>query len=56
MGYRGARAVRALGYIDAYRREWSPANLVQAQRVYFGAHPYDRIDAKGTFHTEWEKG
>jgi 6-phosphogluconate dehydrogenase len=45
----------ALGYFDAYRSEWSPANLVQAQRDYFGAHTYERMDAKGTFHTEWEK-
>jgi 6-phosphogluconate dehydrogenase len=29
--------------------------LIQAQRDYFGAHTYERIDAKGTFHTEWEK-
>ena len=29
--------------------------LAQAQRDYFGAHTYERIDAKGTFHTEWEK-
>ncbi len=44
----------ALGYLDAYRSAWSPANLIQAQRDYFGAHAYERIDAKGTFHTEWE--
>jgi 6-phosphogluconate dehydrogenase len=34
---------------------WLPANLIQAQRDYFGAHTYGRIDAKGTFHREWEK-
>ena len=34
---------------------WLPANLIQAQRDYFGAHTYERNDAKGTFHTEWEK-
>jgi len=45
----------ALGYLDGYRSAWSPANLIQAQRDYFGAHTYERIDAKGTFHTEWEK-
>jgi 6-phosphogluconate dehydrogenase len=44
-----------LGYLDAYRSVWLPANLIQAQRDYFGAHTYERIDAKGTFHTEWEK-
>jgi 6-phosphogluconate dehydrogenase len=43
----------SLGYLDAYRSAWLPANLVQAQRDYFGAHTYERIDAKGTFHTEW---
>jgi 6-phosphogluconate dehydrogenase len=45
----------ALSYLDAYRSAWLPANLIQAQRDYFGAHTYERIDAKGTFHTEWEK-
>ena len=45
----------SLGYFDAYRSAWLPANLTQAQRDYFGAHTYERTDAKGTFHTEWEK-
>ena len=45
----------SLGYFDAYRSAWLPANLIQAQRDYFGAHTYERIDAKGAFHTEWEK-
>jgi len=45
----------SLGYLDAYRSAWLPANLIQAQRDYFGAHTYERIDAKGTFHMEWEK-
>ena len=45
----------SLGYLDAYRSTWLPANLIQAQRDYFGAHTYERIDAKGTFHTEWNK-
>jgi 6-phosphogluconate dehydrogenase len=45
----------SLGYLDAYRSTWLPANLIQAQRDYFGAHTYERTDAKGTFHTEWEK-
>jgi 6-phosphogluconate dehydrogenase len=45
----------SLGYLDAYRSAWLPANLIQAQRDYFGAHTYERVDAKGTFHTEWEK-
>ena len=45
----------SLGYLDAYRSIWQPANLIQAQRDYFGSHTYERIDAKGTFHTEWLK-
>ncbi|MGD0207538.1 MAG: NADP-dependent phosphogluconate dehydrogenase [Verrucomicrobiota bacterium] len=45
----------SLGYLDAYRSAWLPANLIQAQRDYFGAHTYERVDAKGTFHTDWEK-
>jgi 6-phosphogluconate dehydrogenase len=43
----------ALAYFDAYRSAWLPANLIQAQRDYFGAHTYERIDAKGVFHTIW---
>jgi 6-phosphogluconate dehydrogenase len=43
----------SLSYFDAYRRERLPANLTQAQRDYFGAHTYHRIDRPGTFHTEW---
>jgi 6-phosphogluconate dehydrogenase len=39
----------------SYRSAWLPANLIQAQRDYFGAHTYERIDVKGTFHTEWGK-
>jgi 6-phosphogluconate dehydrogenase len=45
----------SLAYFDGYRSAWLPGNLIQAQRDYFGAHTYERIDAKGTFHTEWEK-
>ncbi|MBM7542092.1 NADP-dependent phosphogluconate dehydrogenase [Amphibacillus cookii] len=43
----------ALAYYDSYRTETLPANLLQAQRDYFGAHTYQRIDKEGTFHTEW---
>ncbi len=42
-----------LAFLDAYRSETLPANLIQAQRDYFGAHTYQRIDKEGTFHTEW---
>ncbi len=43
----------ALAYFDSYRRDRLPANLIQAQRDYFGAHTYKRVDKEGTFHTEW---
>ncbi|HVR72928.1 MAG TPA: decarboxylating NADP(+)-dependent phosphogluconate dehydrogenase [Planctomycetota bacterium] len=43
----------ALAYYDSYRRDRLPANLLQAQRDYFGAHTYERIDRPGIFHTEW---
>eukprot|EP00249_Psilotum_nudum_P016121 c25667_g1_i1 orf=477-1955(-) len=45
----------SLAYFDTYRRSRLPANLVQAQRDYFGAHTYERIDSPGSFHTEWAK-
>jgi 6-phosphogluconate dehydrogenase len=45
----------SLAYFDAFRSERLPANLTQAQRDYFGAHTYRRIDQEGTFHTEWDK-
>ncbi|MBO52461.1 MAG: phosphogluconate dehydrogenase (NADP(+)-dependent, decarboxylating) [Planctomycetaceae bacterium] len=43
----------ALAYFDGYRRGRLPANLLQAQRDYFGAHTYRRLDQEGTFHTDW---
>ncbi len=43
----------ALSYFDAYRSAHLPANLIQAQRDYFGAHTYRRIDKDGVFHTQW---
>ncbi len=45
----------ALSYFDSYRQERGGANLIQAQRDYFGAHTYQRTDREGTFHTEWLK-
>jgi 6-phosphogluconate dehydrogenase len=45
----------SLAYFDAYRTERLPANLTQAQRDYFGAHTYRRIDREGAFHTEWQQ-
>lgn len=59
-----ARAVKAgipvltlsasLAYIDSWRTDRLPANLIQAQRDYFGAHTYERIDEPGDHHTEWQ--
>jgi 6-phosphogluconate dehydrogenase len=46
-------SMSALAYYDGYRSASLPANLLQAQRDYFGAHTYRRIDKEGTFHTEW---
>lgn len=43
----------SLAYFDGYRSAWLPANLVQAQRDYFGAHTYERTDREGIFHTQW---
>ncbi len=43
----------AINYYDSYRAEFLPANLIQAQRDYFGAHTYKRLDKEGVFHTEW---
>jgi len=45
----------ALAYYDGYRSECLPANLLQAQRDYFGAHTYQRTDREGVFHTDWIK-
>jgi 6-phosphogluconate dehydrogenase len=55
MGLPAPCFMTALGYLDSYRSEWLPANLIQAQRDYFGSHSYERIDIKGTFHTDWTK-
>jgi len=43
----------ALAYFDGYRSPELPANLIQAQRDYFGAHTYERRDREGSFHTDW---
>ncbi|HVC99421.1 MAG TPA: decarboxylating NADP(+)-dependent phosphogluconate dehydrogenase [Pirellulales bacterium] len=43
----------ALTYYDGYRTARLPANLLQAQRDYFGAHTYERVDKPGTFHSDW---
>lgn len=43
----------AISYYDSYRSERLPANIIQAQRDYFGAHTYERVDKEGTFHFDW---
>jgi 6-phosphogluconate dehydrogenase len=53
-GYPTPGLSAALNYFDSYRRAHLPVNLIQAQRDYFGAHTYQRIDEPGTFHTQWE--
>ena len=45
----------SLAYYDAYRSAVLPANLTQAQRDYFGAHTYRRVDKEGVFHTDWSQ-
>ncbi len=42
-------------YYESYHSAWLPANLVQAQRDFFGAHTYERTDKTGTFHTTWNQ-
>ncbi|MFD2333483.1 NADP-dependent phosphogluconate dehydrogenase [Cohnella sp. GCM10020058] len=46
----------ALAYYDSYRTERLPANLLQAQRDYFGAHTFERLDREGSFHFQWIGG
>ncbi|MBO0481831.1 NADP-dependent phosphogluconate dehydrogenase [Candidatus Enterococcus courvalinii] len=43
----------AISYFDSYRAERLPANIIQAQRDYFGAHTYERVDKEGIFHYSW---
>jgi 6-phosphogluconate dehydrogenase len=43
-----------LSYLDVLRSTWLPANLIQAQRDFFGAHTYERTDEEGSFHADWE--
>lgn len=54
-GFPCGALMSSLTYYDAYRSAELPTNLIQAQRDYFGAHTYQRIDEPGTFHTEWIK-
>ncbi len=45
----------SLAYFDAYRSSQLPANLIQAQRDYFGAHTFERVDTVGAFHAQWDE-
>ncbi|RAJ87321.1 6-phosphogluconate dehydrogenase [Chitinophaga dinghuensis] len=54
-GFPVAGFMSALSYFDAFRTGRMATNLIQAQRDYFGAHTYQRIDMPGTFHTEWNQ-
>jgi 6-phosphogluconate dehydrogenase len=53
--YPAAALMGSLNYFNAYRRRLLPTNLVQAQRDFFGAHTYQRVDREGIFHTIWEE-
>ncbi len=54
LGIPTAAFMASLAYFDGYRSARLPSNLTQAQRDYFGAHTYERTDAKGVFHTRWD--
>jgi 6-phosphogluconate dehydrogenase len=55
MGLPAPAFMATLAYIDGLRATHLPANLVQAQRDFFGAHTYERVDQRGVFHTQWSK-
>ncbi|MEJ2363270.1 MAG: NADP-dependent phosphogluconate dehydrogenase [Deltaproteobacteria bacterium] len=55
MGLPVPALAESLSYFDGYRSARLPANLIQAQRDYFGSHTYERTDREGTFHTQWRK-
>lgn len=53
-GLPAAASAASLNYFDAYTLGRMPANLIQAQRDFFGAHTYERVDKEGAFHTNWK--
>jgi 6-phosphogluconate dehydrogenase len=55
LGLPAPALMMSLAYFDVYRSAVLPANLIQAQRDFFGAHTYERLDAPGTFHTAWKE-
>jgi 6-phosphogluconate dehydrogenase len=52
-GFTAGGLMSALSYFDAFTTGRLPLNLLQAQRDYFGAHTYERLDREGKFHTQW---
>jgi 6-phosphogluconate dehydrogenase len=54
MGIPAPAFSESLAYYDSYRTARLPANLIQAQRDFFGAHTYERVDKPGIFHSDWE--
>ncbi len=55
LGITAPATAASLAYFDGLRRARLPANLIQAQRDFFGAHTYERLDRPGTFHTDWAR-
>jgi 6-phosphogluconate dehydrogenase len=55
LGIPVAGLMNSLAYFDSYRAARLPTNLIQAQRDFFGAHTYERIDEPGTFHSAWDE-
>jgi len=53
LGIPAPALMTSLAYYDGYRSKRLPANLIMAQRDYFGAHRYERLDESGTFHAHW---
>ena len=45
----------SLGYLESLRSASLPTNLIQAQRDFFGAHGYERVDVEGAFHSKWDE-
>jgi 6-phosphogluconate dehydrogenase len=54
LGIPALATASSLAYFDSYRSPQLPANLIQGQRDFFGAHTYHRVDKEGVFHTQWE--
>jgi 6-phosphogluconate dehydrogenase len=55
LGITAPAMAASLAYFHTFRRARGPAYLIQAQRDFFGAHTYERVDREGSFHTDWSK-